>query len=121
MQQDYAEVISRAQVLIAEVDSELAGVLVLSEEKEGLLLESIAVHPSQQGTGIGRLLLARAELEARAKGHTSIYLYTNEKMVENIALYLRAGYTEYARRSDNGFDRVFMRKVLTLLHDDAKG
>jgi len=53
-----------------------------------------------------------AEQEARVRGHASLYLYTNEKMTENIAKYSRAGYVEYERRREQGFCRVFLRKVL---------
>jgi hypothetical protein len=33
-------------------------------------------------------------------------------MVENIAFYTRLGYCETARRTDDGFRRVFMEKQL---------
>src|SRR3712207_8724201 len=42
----------------------------------------------------------------------SIYLYTHEKMTENLALYSRIGYVEYDRRSQGDFSLVFMRKHL---------
>ena len=41
-------------------------------------------------------------------GHSNVYLYTNEKMVENISLYAKVGYVEYERRDEEGFRRVFM-------------
>ena len=47
------------------------------------------------------------------RGHDSIYLYTQEIMVENLALYERVGYVEYARRHELGLDRIYMRKQLT--------
>jgi GNAT superfamily N-acetyltransferase len=112
MKQDYAGAIQASQVTIAEVEGELAGVLVLSETNEGFLVESVSVHPSHQGHGIGKQLLAQAEQAARTRNYATIYLYTNEKMVSNIALYQRAGYAEYERRTEGGFNRVFMRKVL---------
>lgn len=112
MKQDYAEVIQGSQVTVAEIDGELVGVLVLSETSEGFLIESVSVHPSHQGRGVGRQLLARAEQEARARKYAAIYLYTNEKMASNIALYQRSGYAEYERRAEDGFSRVFMRKLL---------
>ena len=42
----------------------------------------------------------------------SIYLYTHEKMTENLALYVKIGYVEFDRRSEKGLDRVYMRKPL---------
>jgi GNAT superfamily N-acetyltransferase len=99
-------------VVVAEAGGEVAGVLVLSETSEGFLIDNVAVLPSRKGQGIGRALLVHAEQEALARGHASLYLYTNEKMSENIAMYERAGYVEYERRQEDGFRRVFLRKAL---------
>lgn len=68
--------------------------------------------PECKGQGIGRQLLERAERDATSLGYRSLYLYTNERMTENIALYARVGYLEYERRQEEGFRRVFMRKAL---------
>ena len=46
------------------------------------------------------------------RAHDCIYLSTNEKMVENQALYSTIGYIEHARRIENGYSRVFMRRGL---------
>ena len=63
-----------------------------------------------RGKGIGRALLEFAEAEARRAGFDSIYLYTHEKMTENLALYSKIGNGEYDRRSQGDFSLVFMRK-----------
>ena len=112
MLQDYSMVIQSEHVVVAEADGEVAGVLVLAETSDGCLIDNVAVFPSRKGQGIGRALLIHAEQEAKARGHKSIYLYTNEKMSENIAMYVKAGYAEYERRQEEGFHRVFLRKAL---------
>jgi predicted acetyltransferase len=112
MTQDYAHVLATDRVTVAEADGALAGVLVLIDDEAGMLLDNIAVRPELAGRGIGRALLKHAEYEARRLKYSSIYLYTNEKMTENIALYGRVGYVEYERREEQGFKRVFMRKAL---------
>ena len=81
----------------------LPACLVLSTTADGFLIENVAVLPELRSRGIGRALLIRAEQEARTRGHGSLYLYTNEKMVENIAMYERNGYVEYARQEGQGF------------------
>ena len=111
MLEDYSKVIAERQVTVAERDGKVVGVLVLMTTEEGFLLENIAVHPEHRG-GIGRSLLQFAESEGRRQGFASIYLYTNQKMTENQALYSRIGYVEYDRRTGNGFARVYMRKSL---------
>jgi GNAT superfamily N-acetyltransferase len=112
MVQDYSAVTEAEWVFVAESAGRLCGVLVLSETNDGLLIDNVAVLPALKGQGVGRALLIRAEQEARARGYDSLYLYTNEKMHENIALYARIGYAEYERRQEEGFCRVFMRKSL---------
>jgi len=112
MLQDYVAVLREASVTVAEIAGRVVGVLVLSNNQEGLLIENVAVAPAWQGCGIGKALLQHAEAEGRRLRQRIVYLYTNELMVENIALYVRLGYVEYERRQEQGFRRVFMRKVL---------
>jgi ribosomal protein S18 acetylase RimI-like enzyme len=112
MTDDYAEVITNRQVTVAESHGTLVGVIVLTVDEEGFLIDNVAVDPSHRGRGLGRTLIESAEAEARRAGFDSIYLYTHEKMTENLALYSRIGYAEYDRRSQGGFSLVYMRKRL---------
>jgi ribosomal protein S18 acetylase RimI-like enzyme len=112
MLMDYAQEIREHQVYVAEENGQVVGALVLCIKDEGFLLDVIAVEPSHQGTGVGRLMLEFAEAEARRQGFDSIYLYTHEKMTENQALYKKIGYVEYDRRYEVGLARVYMRKKL---------
>jgi ribosomal protein S18 acetylase RimI-like enzyme len=113
MVQDYHQVIRECEVFVAVADQEMCGVLVLAQTQEGFLLDNVAVSPKAQGRGVGRRLLQLAELRARSAGYDSIYLYTNEKMLENRELYARMGYEEYDQRTEHGLSRVYMRKLLT--------
>jgi GNAT superfamily N-acetyltransferase len=112
MTDDYAEVIKNYQVTVAESHGTIAGVIVLTTNDEGFLIANVAVAPSYRGKGLGKALLEFAESEARRAGFDSIYLYTHEKMTENIMLYSRIGYVEYDRRSQGEFSLVYMRKHL---------
>jgi ribosomal protein S18 acetylase RimI-like enzyme len=112
MTDDYAEVIKNYQVTLAESGQTLVGVIVLTVTDEGFLIDNVAVDPSFHGKGIGKALLEFAEAEARRAGFDSIYLYTHEKMTENIDLYSRIGYVEYDRRSQEDVSLVYMRKPL---------
>jgi GNAT superfamily N-acetyltransferase len=112
MLQDYSEVIQTSQVHVATCNRHIVGVLELLVTDEGFLLDSIAVDPSAQGTGVGRALFEFAEHEARRQGYDSIYLMTNEKMTENQDLYSRIGYVLFDRRIVHGYPRVLMRKAV---------
>ncbi|HEX7864195.1 MAG TPA: GNAT family N-acetyltransferase [Variovorax sp.] len=112
MTKDYGAVIANAQVWVATQQDRTIAALVLDVTDEGFLIDVIAVRPGQQGTGLGRALLELAEREALRQGHDSIYLFTNEKMTENRALYERIGYVEYKRLAFAERTRVFLRKQL---------
>jgi GNAT superfamily N-acetyltransferase len=115
MRDDYVTAVRDRRVLVAtpsEGPDALAGVLVLDVTDEGFLLDNVAVDPAHQGRGLGHLLLDRAESEAWAAGFDSIYLYTHELMTENQSIYAGRGYVEYARLTEEGVTRVFMRKAL---------
>jgi len=114
MSEDYATVVAAKQVLVAERDGEVVGLIALETDAEGFVVDNVAVDPAHEGTGVGRALLTAAEAEARRAGFDSIYLYTHERMTENVALYERIGYVEYDRRI-HGRDAdllVYLRKPL---------
>jgi ribosomal protein S18 acetylase RimI-like enzyme len=110
MTDDYSEVIANQQVTVAESHGTIVGVIVIIFGDEGFLINNVAVDPSHRGKGLGKALLEFAEAEARRSGFDSVYLYTHEKMAENLALYSRIGYVEYARRSRGEFSLVYMWK-----------
>jgi ribosomal protein S18 acetylase RimI-like enzyme/catechol 2,3-dioxygenase-like lactoylglutathione lyase family enzyme len=112
MTDDYAEVVRTHRVTVAERGGEIVALVVLGVDEEGFFIDNVAVDPSQQGTGAGRALLEYAEDAAREAGFDSIYLFTHERMAENLALYARIGYMEYDRRPHGGASIVYLRKKL---------
>ncbi|HEX3789490.1 MAG TPA: GNAT family N-acetyltransferase [Pseudonocardiaceae bacterium] len=112
MTADYAGAVAAGQVWVAEESGELAGLLVLIDFPDHVLVENVAVRPGSQGTGLGRRLLDHAEQHARAVGRSQLRLYTNEKMTENLAYYPRLGYRETHRGEQHGFRRVHFVKDL---------
>jgi ribosomal protein S18 acetylase RimI-like enzyme len=110
---DYAELIARGMLYVLLEAGEVRGALVLKQHSQTLWIENVAVHPHHQHRGLGRRMLTFAEQHARAERLVDVRLYTNERMVENIVLYQRLGYQEMERREDAGFQRVFMRKVIS--------
>lgn len=112
MLDDYAARIANGEAFVCELGGRVAGVLVLLDEPDYLLLDNVAVAPERHGQGIGRQLIAFADDEARRRGYREIRLYTHEMMTENIAMYPRLGYEETHRAEQAGYQRVFMRKKL---------
>ena len=112
MRADYGALIAKGHVEIAERDSRMQGILVCYPEGDHLHVENIAVAPDQQGRGIGRALMARAESRAREYGLEAIELYTNGIMQENLPFYAGLGYEITGRAVEDGYDRIFFRKAL---------
>lgn len=112
MLDDYGEVVRQHMAFVAETDGEIVGVLVLMRKESGMLVDNVAVHPGNQRRGLGRQLLDLAECESRKQGCAFLDLYTNERMTENIAMYAALGFVETGRRTELGYERVYMRKAL---------
>jgi len=99
--EDYGPHIERGGVWLLEEDGRLAGLIVLEEEPDHMLIFSVAVAPEFQGKGYGIKLLTWAEKEAREDGFDEIRLFTNSRMERNIALYKSFGYSEIGRRPNS--------------------
>jgi len=109
---DYPTLVEASYVWVAELSSQVKGVLVQYETSDGFYIDTVAVNPKASGTGVGRALLEFAEDEAARRGFASVYLCTNSKMIENQVLCPKIGYVEYDRRIEAGYDRIFYRKGL---------
>ena len=96
--EDYSERIGHGQVWILTHDGSPAGVLVLEHGEDWMTVYSIAVRPTFQGLGLGRLLLDWGEKTASAAGVTELRLYTNARMTKNLALYRHCGYDIFNTR-----------------------
>jgi ribosomal protein S18 acetylase RimI-like enzyme len=112
MLDDYRTLIEAGRVHVVEHHGAVKGVLVLIPEEDAMLLDNVAVAPAAQGLGLGRAMLAFAERSAIDRGYRRITLFTNEAMVENIAMYSRNGYIETHRAEEKGVRRVYMAKLL---------
>jgi ribosomal protein S18 acetylase RimI-like enzyme len=109
---DFAFQIEAGQVHVCVEGDSLLGYIVIYPRDGHLHVENVAVFPELQGRGIGRVLLAHAESEARRAGIAAIELYTNQHMTENLSFYPHLGYRETGRGEEAGFARVFYRKEL---------
>lgn len=109
---DYVQIVSQHVVYVAKRQSQVVGVVVLMENFSPILLDNLAVDPSQQGTGLGKRLLLLAEDIARERGHDSVQLYTHELMIENLDYYSKHEYRISHRVTEKGYQRIYMIKDL---------
>ena len=112
MLDDYGARIAQDEAFVLEIASDVAAILVLIDRDDYLLLDNVAVAPGHQGEGLGRRLVAFAEAEARERGYGEIRLYTHVVMAANVPYYESLGWEETHRAEEDGYQRIFMRKLL---------
>ncbi|OHE91362.1 acetyltransferase [Colletotrichum orchidophilum] len=116
MKADYHELIKTqlVYILVDEESGAVVGAILLRHNSSASVLHinNLVVAPEAQGRGYGRVLMKSAEDVARAFLCTSLQLYTNVKMYENLTLYPKMGFTETERKTEDGYERVFFRRKL---------
>lgn len=96
-------------VLVAELSGHLVGMVRGRLQDGTCLVGRLAVDPSMQGKGIGRMLLEA--LESRFPQAERFELFTGTKSLRNIRLYSNAGYKVFRTEAGQP-DMVFMVKPL---------
>jgi ribosomal protein S18 acetylase RimI-like enzyme len=89
---DYADIIARMEVWLAEERDQLRGVLILDVRATDLLIWSIAAAPNAQGQGLGQIMLDAAAVRAGQLNHSIIRLNTGAVQRSLIDWYSRHGY-----------------------------
>ena len=116
---DYEALIAHGTVSVIEVEGSIVGILVCYQRGVHWHVENVAVATSAQGGGIGRELMACAEKKAQAHGLASVELYINEVMTENLEFYEALGYGVRERVEEDGYSRIYLRKVLNAPEQDS--
>ena len=91
----------------------LAGLIETQLKADHLWVESVAVHPDWQGQGLGRRLIAQAEVLARAAGLGEVRLLTNPAFVGNVAFYQGLGFQIDREEPFRGGWMTYLSKGLT--------
>lgn len=86
--------------------------ITLIEIDDTLLVENLAVHPDEQGRGVGRRLMEDAERMASDRGLRRLTLDRNEINRELSDFFGHLGYVELDRRSQYGHRHLVMEKLL---------
>ena len=96
--EDYKPRVNDQQVFLAESKKISKGIIIFETNGVNLKIYSIVVAPDFQGLGIATALLSFAKTHAKHQKYKYVTLFTNVKMVSNIALY-----------EDNGFKTIGKR------------
>ena len=93
----------------------LIAVVLWSFEGDTLHVARVSVAPQARGRGIGRLLIATCETEAKRRGARRMTLKTRLELPENERLFVRFGFARRAVEVHPGFEApttALMEKVL---------
>jgi GNAT superfamily N-acetyltransferase len=107
---DYAQALVHHRFDLLYVGDCLGGLIETVREPACLLIENVAVLPTHQGKGFGRLLMSHAEEIARSEGYDKVRLYTNKAFAENRLLYESLGYSVDKEEPFRGGFTVHMSK-----------
>lgn len=100
---------------VALAERNLVGCVFCKPEPDCLYIGKLAVAPSSQHKGAGRLLLAAAEETARQLKLPALRLQTRIELTENHATFAAWGFVETGRSAHPGFTRptsIEMRKFV---------
>ncbi|MGE3528131.1 MAG: GNAT family N-acetyltransferase [Methyloceanibacter sp.] len=96
--EDYAPRIARGEVWLKDEAGLPVALVVLESYPDHLVIFSVAVRAEWQGRGLGGDLLRFADSKAREAKVPEIRLYTNGRMVRQMALYRRHGFARIGQR-----------------------
>ena len=88
---DYSQIFRDYEVWVT-AEGAIESVLILEPRAADLLIWSIATDPECQQAGLGRAMLAAAEVRARELGHATMRLYTGAILHHLTGWYGRNGY-----------------------------
>jgi putative acetyltransferase len=99
---------------VADLDGQAAGCAALVLKDGYGEVKSMFVDPAARGAKIGTKLLARLEVEARARNLPLLRLETGDKLTAAHRLYLSEGFSECGPFGDyrENTDSLFMQKRL---------
>ena len=112
MTADYEEAVRKHRFDLLHAGGTLVALIETIRQADHLLIENVAVSPSFQGRGLGRMLIAHAERMAAASGFGEIRLYTNKLFAENVRLYGKLGYRVDREEEFKGGLTVHMSKAV---------
>ena len=113
MQTDYAKAILHDHIDLLDHNGPVA-LIHMVRHRDHLWVETIAVHPDQQGRGIGPRLMAHAEATAHSLNLPELRLLTNAALTANLRFYAKLGFTETSRPAfRGGFVVCYSKRLLS--------
>ncbi len=107
--------------LLAISDSGPVGTLLLEPLGGMLGLRRVAVRPDEQGRGVARAMIRRAEALARARGFDGVRLHARAELPRTVRMWQQLGYVEAGRAGTLlSLAKVFPVEVTATTAEDAR-
>lgn len=93
----------------------LVGCAFVKPDENTLYVGKLAIEPTSQGQGIGKLLLAEAERRAVERGLPALTLQTRVELTENHRAFSRVGFVKTGETAHAGYERptsITMTKII---------
>jgi ribosomal protein S18 acetylase RimI-like enzyme len=84
--------VSEQRAYVAKAGKKLAGFISLAEKQDSLIVVALGIRPQYQGSGIGRSLIKKAELEARRLRKKKLLVSTSNDDLPALAFYQSFGF-----------------------------
>jgi ribosomal protein S18 acetylase RimI-like enzyme len=92
--------LAESQVFVAVSAQRKVGIAVLSIKAGEFELKNIAVHPSKQGKGIAKSLIALVKHQAKKLGAQCLFVGTGNSSLDQIGLYQKCGFRIFGVKSN---------------------
>ena len=103
---DLARKAATERLIVATADDAVVGCLCCQPKSDWLYVGKMAVVPSLQRAGVGRMLIAEAARLAAAGGFVGLELETRVELVENHRAFARMGFAKVAETSHPGYSTI---------------
>ncbi len=108
----------RDQVWVAEIDTRTVGFMILTpNDDDSLEIDWLDVHPNFQRTGIGTLLVRKAEKVAKTKKTSFLSVHTWEKNEKMVGFSFKNGFETFERTKNfygKGKNALHLKKPVSL-------
>ena len=87
--------VAEQPAFVAKTRNKLVGFISFAELEDAIVIVALGILPSYQGSGVGKKLIERVEMEAERKRKTRLLVSTSNDDLPALAFYQRLGFQIY--------------------------
>lgn len=109
---DLREMVTREEILIYIEENAIRGFVCYHFDGPDAHVLAVAVAPKWKRRGVGRILLDRVDTQALDRHARRAVFHPLAQSFENLTYFHGKGYQEVDRRTEDGFEVVYMERYL---------